>query len=127
MVAEQEEAVVGPILFPAAQIVDGSKKAEGMGLRPRTVLPERQRKGIGSALVRAGPEELRRAGVRIVVVAGPPWFYPKFGFEKAQKYAARCEYDSVPDEAFMIAVFPPEGFQGLRGIAGERPEFAAVS
>jgi putative acetyltransferase len=60
-----------------------------------------------------------------VVVVGHPEYYPKFGFEKASTYGIRCEYEQVPDEAFMILVFNPKAFQGVHGIGKQRPEFAA--
>lgn len=126
LVAEQEGVVVGHILFTPAQIEEGPKKTKGMGLAPLAVLPEYQRKGIGSALVRFGLEELHKRGTLFVVVIGHPWFYPKFGFEKASQYGVRCEYNQVPDEASMILVFDPKKFQGVQGVAVERPEFASA-
>lgn len=43
-----------------------------MGLAPVAVSPERQRQGIGSALVRAGLKECKNLGFGAVVVPGPP-------------------------------------------------------
>jgi putative acetyltransferase len=47
-----------------------------------------------------------------------------FGFIPASRQAIRCEYDGVPDEAFMILVLRQEGLAGLSGVARYRPEFA---
>ena len=126
IVAEQDGGIVGHILFTPAQIEDGTEKTDGMGLGPMAILPDYQRKGIGSTLIRFGLEEIRKTGTPFVVVVGHPWFYPKFGFEKASKYGIRCEYDQVPEEAFMILVFRPQEFQGVHGVAIERPEFASA-
>ena len=48
-----------------------------MGLAPMAALPERQKHGVGSALVRAGIERCREMGVDAVFVLGHPEFYPK--------------------------------------------------
>ena len=124
--AEQEGAILGHILFTPARIEDGMAETNGMGLAPLAVLPSHQRQGIGSALVRTGLAQLRAAGVLFVAVVGHPRYYPKFGFKKASTYGIRCEYGQVPDEAFMILVFHPQVFQGVRGIVRLRPEFAAA-
>jgi len=126
LVAEAEGRIVGHILFTPTIVEGEGDSLVGTGLAPVAVLPQHQGKGIGSALVRAGLDEMRMAGEPFVVVVGHPGFYPKFGFERASKYGIRCEYSEVPDEAFMIIVFDESRMQGLTGIAKERPEFAAA-
>jgi putative acetyltransferase len=125
-VAEEDGKLVGHILFTPAVIESEDKHVMGAGLAPLAVLPEYQRKGIGSALVKAGLEEIKKAGEPFVVVVGHPAYYPKFGFERASKYGIHCEYAEVPDEASMIVVYDEERIKGINGVAKERPEFAAA-
>ena len=126
LVAEEDGILVGHILFTPTIIESEGKSIVGSGLAPMAVLPKYQGRGIGSALVGAGLEEMRTVGEPFVVVVGHPGFYPRFGFERASKYGIRCEYDQVPDEAFMIVVYDAGKLKGLNGVAKERPEFAAA-
>jgi putative acetyltransferase len=126
LVAEEDGKLVGHILFTPTVIESEGRSIMGTGLAPMAVLPRYQRRGIGSALVRAGLEAMRKAGEPFVIVVGHPGFYPKFGFERASKYGIRCEYDQVPDEAFMIVVYDEDKIKGINGVAKERPEFAAA-
>jgi len=98
LVAVDADVVVGHILFSPIT-VDG-QDSQMLGLAPMAVRPERQRQGIGSALVRAGLEASRGRGAAAVVVVGHAAFYPRFGFVPASRLGLRCEYD-VPDEVFM--------------------------
>src|SRR5688500_12785147 len=102
-VAVDGDEVVGHILFTPVTL-DGSQLA-GMGLAPMAVLPAKQRRGVGSRLVRHGLDHLRRAGCPLVVVVGHPEYYPRFGFEKASALKLRSQWDAVPDEAFMVMAF----------------------
>jgi putative acetyltransferase len=120
-VAVEDDAVVGYILFtPAA--VDGCPAA-GMGLAPMAVLPSRQGKGIGSRLVRHGLDYLRQAGCPFVIVLGHPEYYPRFGFEVASNHKLRCQWEGVPDEAFMVVVFDAAALPKQGGVARYRDEF----
>jgi len=49
-------------------------------LGPLAVAPACQRRGIGSALVRAGLRRLEEKGVTRVCVLGDPAYYGRFGF-----------------------------------------------
>ncbi len=51
-------------------------------LGPLAVSPERQRQGVGSAIVLAGLERLRAANTQLVCVLGDPKYYGRFGFRR---------------------------------------------
>ena len=97
----------------------------GMGLAPMAVLPEFQRQSIGSRLVKAGLDLVKKAKYPFVIVLGHPTYYPRFGFVSASHYGIKSEYEDVPDEAFMILVFKKAAFDGVSGVAKYRPEFAS--
>lgn len=120
-VALEDGAVVGYILFTPTTI-DGSN-VMGMGLAPMAVLPSHQRKGIGSQLVRYGLEHLRQSGCPFVIVLGHPEYYPRFGFEVASKYRLLCQWEGVPDEAFMVAVADDSALPRAGGVVRYRGEF----
>jgi putative acetyltransferase len=102
-VAIEDGVVVGHILFTPVT-VDGCI-AKGMGLAPMAVLPSHQRKGIGSNLVSHGLEFLRTNACPFVIVLGHPEYYPRFGFELASKFGLKCQWEWIPNEAFMIVIF----------------------
>ena len=94
-----------------------------MGLAPVSVLPDRQRQGIGSALVDRGLELLRERGCPFVAVLGDPHFYPRFGFERASAHGLTCRWEGVSDEAFMVLILDVAAMQGVSGLVEFRAEF----
>lgn len=99
-----DRAIIGHIAFSPVTISDGSDGWYGLG--PCSVIPTRQRTGIGSAQVEAGLEELRERSARGVVLLGSPTYYGRFGF--------------VHDPALAYPGPPAEYFQRLV-LAGEAP------
>jgi putative acetyltransferase len=124
LVAELEGEVVGHILFSPATLEGEGDTLVGMALAPMAVLPEHQRRGIGSRLVEAGLAELRQADCPFVIVLGHPDYYPRFGFVPASRHGVRGEY-VVPDEVFMLLPLAANPDR-LAGLARYRPEFAAA-
>jgi putative acetyltransferase len=122
-----DEIVVGHILFTPVTVESQVRPVFGMGLAPMAVLPERQRQGLGSELVRHGIALLRERGVPFVVVVGHPEYYPRFGFEPASAHGLRSQWDGMPDEAFMVLVLDGEAMAGVAGVARYRPEFDDIS
>lgn len=115
LVAEDEGAIVGHIAFSPVAIAGADLGWVGMG--PLSVAPGRQRRGIGSALVRAGLEELRRRGVQGCVLVGEPGFYGRFGFQAV----AGLVLDGVPPEVFLALPF---GGDVPHGTTDFHPAFA---
>jgi putative acetyltransferase len=127
LVAVAQGQVVGHILFsPVYLEAKDGREWSGAGLAPLAVLPEWQRRGIGSELVRAGLDSLHHTLCPFVVVLGSPEYYPRFGFEPASKRRIRCTWD-VPDETFMILVLNERGMRGASGLARYRAEWDAAT
>lgn len=124
LVAVDEEQVVGHIFFSPVTLEGEDSARTLLGLAPMAVLPEYQRRGIGSQLVRAGLEECRRIGCDAVVVLGHLEYYPRFGFVPASRKGLQCEYP-VPDEVFMVAELRPNALS-RHGLVKYRPEFGRV-
>jgi putative acetyltransferase len=97
----------------------------GLGLAPVAVMPDRQRSGIGSALVRSALDEARRSGAAFVVVLGEPAYYGRFGFRPASAFGLRSEYDEAGD-AFQVIELAPGALRDVEGFVRFRPEFAGV-
>lgn len=122
LVAVEDGQVVGHVLFsPVA--VEGLSGAQAMGLGPMAVLPGRQRRGVGSALVREGMKQLAEMGCALVVVLGHAEYYPRFGFSPAGGHGLQCQWPGVPDEAFMVRFLQEEYDGAVSGTVRYREEF----
>jgi len=82
-------------------------------LAPCAVLPGRQGRGAGTAVIRALLDAARAAGEHTVIVLGHPRYYPRFGFAPASRFGILPPQD-WPDEAFLAlglndATAPPQG------------------
>ncbi len=124
LVAEQDDKIVGHIMFSPV-ILTGHAQLKMMGLAPMAVAPQRQGKGVGSGLVRAGLEECARLGFGAVVVLGHEKYYPRFGFVPTTRWNIRCEYDAPP-EAFMAIELKAGYLDGKAGTIRYHPAFEKV-
>lgn len=70
--------VIGHIAFSPVRIEHGH--GHWFGLGPVSVLPERQRKGIGKALIEKGLSVLSDRGAEGCILVGEPAYYRRFGF-----------------------------------------------
>lgn len=113
LVAEENDIVVGHIMFSPVTL-SGHPELKAIGLAPMAVIPEFQRTGIGSTLVRAGLEQCKQLGFVAVVVLGHPEFYPRFGFSPSSRFGINSEYD-VPENAFMVLEIRPGALTGVNG------------
>lgn len=98
LVAENaDRAIIGHVAFSPVSLSDGSSGWYGLG--PISVIPLRQRVGIGSALIEAGIARLQELFAAGCVVLGDPAYYARFGFWH--------------DPALTYRGPPPEYFQCL--------------
>lgn len=97
LVAEADGSVIGHAAFSPVSISDGA--GDWYGLGPVSVLPVRQRQGVGAALIRRGLARLRELGAEGCCLVGHPAYYGRFGF--------------VNPVGLTLAGVPPEVFFAL--------------
>jgi putative acetyltransferase len=102
IVAADESGIVGHALFSRIHLDTGPAL---LSLGPMAVLPDRQRAGVGTGLVRWGLERARATEYPLVVVIGHPDYYPRFGFRRARQYGIETHYDA-PDDAWLALPLP---------------------
>lgn len=83
LVAVADDLVVGHVVATRAR-VDGRP---AVGLGPLSVLPRRQRTGVGTALMHAVLGAADALGEPLVGLLGDPAYYRRFGFVPAQSMA----------------------------------------
>lgn len=92
LVATVDTVIVGHAMFTPVTARGKSPATAAYGLAPVSVAPDWQGRGIGSHLINAGLEELRRARVGLVVVLGHASYYPRLGFVAAAPLGLTCKW-----------------------------------
>jgi putative acetyltransferase len=98
LVAELDGRVVGHVAFSVV-IING-EDIGWYGLGPVSVLPELQKQGIGSKLIREGLSVIRKKGAKGCVLEGSPEYYKRFGF----KAYTGLVYEGTPDPKYFMAL-----------------------
>ena len=112
LVAESGGEVVGHVAASPVRLAPEAV-GEWFGIGPLSVRPDKQKQGIGAALMEAALERLGERGATGVVLLGDPEYYRRFGFVQA----APLRFPDAPAEYFQAK------FLGTRG--GDGPEFPA--
>jgi putative acetyltransferase len=125
LVADENGQILGHILFSRIHIKTENGQVSALALAPMAVLPQYQKQGIGSELVRRGLDVCKRLGNAIVIVLGHPVYYPRFGFSAASAKSLECPYGDC-GEAWMALELIPGALQGVRGKVVYPPAFTGV-
>ncbi len=96
LVAIIGEKIVGYVLFTKATV--GGH--EVLALAPLAILPEYQRRGVGTALVEEGHRIAKKLGYDYSVVLGSENYYPRFGYRPAKDFGINVP-EGFPEENFM--------------------------
>lgn len=104
---DPEEAIVGHIGFSPTTI--DRAQCGWLQMAPVAVAPALQHRGIGSALIREGIEQLRHDGANGVAVVGNPAFYERFGFAVVPGLRPLSDHDTPYFRAMPLAGPVPSG------------------
>lgn len=102
-VAEREGEIVGHVMLSYAELHDLARRHRVVTLSPLAVELDRQRQGIGSALVRTACDAAEDRREPLILVEGDPRFYGRFGFEPAAPHGIEFTLPSwAPEEAGQV-------------------------
>ena len=118
LVVEADGEVVGHILFSAV-----AAPFRALGLAPLAVRSDRQRRGIGDALVRQGLALAAAGEWEGVFVLGEPAYYTRFGFDAA---LARGFGSPYAGPNLMALSLRGDALPAREGPVSYAPAFAAL-
>lgn len=122
LVAVVGEEIVGHILLTKIKIRRDGMAYDSLALAPVSVLPEFQNKGIGGMLIEHAHQKAKELGYDSVVVVGHEKYYPKFGYERADKFGIRVPFD-VPRENCMVIELSDRSLAKVQGLVEYAKEF----
>jgi putative acetyltransferase len=122
LIALDDGEIVGHALLSRMSVEADGQELHGLGLGPVSVVPDRQRTGIGSALIETGIGRAQSTGVQIIFVLGEPAYYGRFGFDAKSAAPFASPYAGPYFQALVLADLP----QPLVGRADYAPAFAGL-
>ena len=109
LVAVVNDKLVGSIMYAKSWLQnDLGNKIETVTFGPLSVLPEYQRKGIGSVLIQKSKEILIELGYKVIIIFGSPNNYCKHGFKNGKDLNV-----SMPDGSHPMCLLVLELEEGI--------------
>ena len=105
IVAVADAEVVGHVGLSHAWLDARRTLVDVWLLSPLSTRPDRQRQGVGSALVRAATEAARAGGAPALFLEGDPRFYGARGFGPAHDRGFVAPSARTPERAFQVVTF----------------------
>jgi putative acetyltransferase len=105
-VAELDGEIAGHVLFTRSLLDAPPRLVNVLVLSPLSVRSDLRGRGIGSALVRHGLDQVRRRTEPLVFLEGSPAYYGRLGFVPGGGLGFRKPSLRIPDAAFQVLTLP---------------------
>lgn len=126
MVACDGNKIVGIVICPKGKIINEQNQEFAVLSLMVGVLPQYQKKGIGSMLIKRAIEKARSLYYKGIVIFGNPEYYARFGFKNAKEYAIQTS-DGENFDPFMALELVPDSLNGINGKFYEDSVFQPAS
>lgn len=117
-VAECNGKIVGNIVYIESGVHNGGKKHTVLSFGPVSVLPEYQKCGVGSKLVRHTIELARGMGYKAIIIYGDLEYYARFGFRVSREFRITDKENKYP-AALLVLELSPHALKGIEGMFDE--------
>ena len=120
-VAELDGRIVGNILYARSCVaLDAGGELPVITFGPVSVLPEFQRQGVGSALIRHTLSLAQQMGFSAVFIYGDPAYYGRLGFRPAEAFGVGTEDNFYQDALQAVASAAGRAAKRPRALSGRR-------
>jgi len=109
LAAVEDDSILGHAMFSTMRVTPAGRHVAALG--PVAVRVDRQGRGIGEALIRAGLERCRTMGIEAVAVLGDPSYYARFGFSAELAAPIACAFAGPHFQALELCA------GGLAGVS----------
>lgn len=114
LVAIVADEIVGHGLLSEIKIINEQATHTGLALAPLTVLPEKQKQGIGSEILTELEQRATEKGYRCITILGDPEHYGRLGYTPAKHWEITFPFD-VPDAYCLLKELQPNALQDVSG------------
>ena len=101
LVATIGSNIIGFILLTRVSIKMENKSHQTLALAPIAVHPDYQKQGIGGLLMRTGHDKAASLGYDSIVLVGHKDYYPKFGYQLAERFGISFPFDVPRVNSFV--------------------------
>jgi putative acetyltransferase len=106
-VAELDGRLVGHVQLSWSWLDAPARLVDVLVLSPLSVVPDRQRQGIGGMLVDHALTGARQHGAPLLFLEGDPRYYGRFGFRAAGDHGFTAPSVRIPAAAFQVVKMTP--------------------
>jgi predicted N-acetyltransferase YhbS len=122
-IACENRKIIGSIVYSRANIKNkADENSEVLCMGPLGVMPEYQRKGVGSLLLHESIKKAKQLNYKAIVIFGNPQYYSKFGFKDARDFRITTS-DGQNFDAFMVLDISDNKLDGIEGKFFADPSF----
>ena len=107
LVAELDGRLVGHVQLSWSWLDAPARLVDVLVLSPLSVVPDRQRQGIGGRLVNQAVAGAGQLGAPMLFLEGDPRYYSRFGFRPGADFGFTAPSVRIPAAAFQVVVLPP--------------------
>jgi predicted N-acetyltransferase YhbS len=126
LVADDDKSIIGYILLLPTYITNDYRRHSTLLLASIAVLPERQKQGVGTALVKGAIRQGEKMGFGSILQLGCPDYYLRFGFKKASRWNIYAPI-KAQDEAILALELNRYGLNQVSGVLSIPEEFNTLT
>jgi len=105
LVAEQDGQIAGHVGLSHAWLDARRELVDVWLLSPLSVVPDLQRRGIGTRLLASAVDEAEAGEAPLLFLEGDPGYYGARGFERASEHNLAAPSSRTPEPAFQVVRF----------------------